>query len=147
MAVRASVDNCTAGAEAATANKKAGIETLTNDFNKSILHSCGSSRIHVRKPTRKPVFARTRWPTTPLLFHHHITLMAGSDAPSRPAWPFTSVPAKPCEPQGGAPESWFADRTQSIDASTRFPAHRQPREAGRSPRPQQARPYGAGPDP
>jgi hypothetical protein len=50
MAVRASVDNCAAGAEAAAANKITGIETLRNDFNKSILHSCGSTGIHVRKP-------------------------------------------------------------------------------------------------
>jgi hypothetical protein len=50
MAVRVSVDNCAAGAEAAAANKIAGIETLRNDFNKFILHSCGSSRLHVRKP-------------------------------------------------------------------------------------------------
>src|ERR1017187_3475524 len=35
MAVRASVDNCAAGAEAAAANKIAGIETLRNDFNNS----------------------------------------------------------------------------------------------------------------
>src|ERR1039457_7120333 len=102
MAVRASVDNCAAGAEAAAANKIAGIETLRNDFNKSILQ-------------------------LQISFYP----LGSADVPSRPAWLFTSLPARPWDPQGGAPESWFADRTQSIDASTRSPAHRQPREAGR----------------
>jgi actin-related protein len=58
MAVRASVDNCAAGAEMAAANKIAGIETLRNDFNKSILHSCGSSRIHALKPALEPELTR-----------------------------------------------------------------------------------------
>ena len=35
------------------------------------------------------------------------------------------------EHRAAAPESWSADRTQLIDASTRFPAHRQLRESGR----------------
>jgi actin-related protein len=42
----------------AAANKIAGIETLRNDFNKSILHSCGSSRIHALKPALEPELTR-----------------------------------------------------------------------------------------
>jgi hypothetical protein len=41
MAPRASVDNCAAGAEAAAANNKTGIETFRKAFNEFILHSGG----------------------------------------------------------------------------------------------------------
>jgi hypothetical protein len=41
MAVRASVDNCAACAEAATAKIRTGIETLRIAFNGLILHYCG----------------------------------------------------------------------------------------------------------
>src|ERR1035437_8488780 len=50
MAVRASVDNCAAGAEATATSKSAGIEILRKAFNESILHICGSSRIHGWEP-------------------------------------------------------------------------------------------------
>jgi hypothetical protein len=46
MAVRASVDNCAAGAETAAASKIAGIEILRKAFNKFILHRSGNCSIH-----------------------------------------------------------------------------------------------------
>src|ERR1017187_2969720 len=115
MAVRASVDNCAAEAEAAMATKMAG----TDIFKIALNNSC-------------PPYSSLR--------RTGCTEVAGLSllADAHPHGKLIPRSAKPGETPGDAPESWSAGQIQSIDASTRYPAHMRPRAAGQLPLPRQA---------